>query len=124
MNTIKITKYRDLIVWQKADLTFLMIYKDSLRFPRNKVASSITDQVIKSVSSISANIAEGYAKGGNKEFARYLKIARGSLAESDNWIHKIHQLDWITNERTEDYYNLFEEINKMINSLIFKLNNS
>jgi four helix bundle protein len=43
---------------------------------------------LRSVSSISANIAEGYGRRG-KDYERFLTIARGSTTESEDWLMKM-----------------------------------
>ncbi len=42
------------------------------------------DQLRSAVSSVPANIAEGFARYTHRDFARFLSIARGSLAETQN----------------------------------------
>jgi len=54
--------FRDLIVWQKAMGLFEDVVKDAEKFPNTEVARIISNQVLRSVSSVSANIAEGYGR--------------------------------------------------------------
>ncbi len=117
----KIKNYQDWKIWQLADELFDMICEDYQTFPNNKLAWIIGDQVLRSIGSISANIAEGSGRGGNKEFIRFLIIARGSLVESQNWIYKIRKRKYINEKRENDYQEKFESINKMINVLINRL---
>ncbi|MEW6189615.1 MAG: four helix bundle protein, partial [Actinomycetota bacterium] len=58
-------------MWQKAHKLFLETVEDVNKFPKNKVADILAQQLLRSVSSISANIAEGFGKNKGKEFQRY-----------------------------------------------------
>lgn len=113
--------FRDLIVWQKADLMFDMLCNDVGKFPNNKIAWVITDQLLRAVGSISANIAEGYGAGYRQEFIHSLKISRKENSESLNWLIKVKKRRFIVEERFLEYEKLSEEIRLMINSLINKL---
>lgn len=55
---MKVQKFQDLVVWQKAIEPFRLVVRDVERFPRTLVAKIVTDQLISAVSSISANIAK------------------------------------------------------------------
>jgi len=73
----KITKFEDLIIWQKGVEMAVLVYnlfKDSKDF-------GFRDQVQRSAVSISSNIAEGYDRQSNNEFIRFLRIAKSSCAE-------------------------------------------
>jgi len=118
---MEIKDFTDLIIWQKADLMFDMIVDDIKKWPKDKVSWIIADQVIRSIGSISANIAEGYGCGSKKEYARCLIIARKENCESINWLLKAKKRNFITEKRFTEYYFLSEEIKKMINSIINKL---
>jgi four helix bundle protein len=66
--------------WQVAHALALEVFAVSDRWPRSELYI-ITAQVRRAALSIPCNIAEGAARHGRKEFARYLNIALGSLAE-------------------------------------------
>ncbi len=68
------TSYKDLIVWQKSRILVRKIYLLTLKLPKEEIFG-ITNQIRRAVISIPSNIAEGYDRGSNKEFVRFLKIA-------------------------------------------------
>jgi four helix bundle protein len=53
---------------------------------------SISDQLIRAVGSISANIAEGYSRGSGKDQARFYEYALGSARESRGWYYQGRRL--------------------------------
>ena len=55
--------------------------------------------------SIPSNIAEGFARRGNKEFVSFLWIAKGSAAEVQSQLHTARDLGYITQEQFESHYN-------------------
>jgi four helix bundle protein len=64
MEKPQIKTYRDLIVWQKAHILAKKVLAISRNFPKTEEAKIIRTQLIKSSTSVPANIAEGF--GGNK----------------------------------------------------------
>lgn len=117
----KTKSFKDLIIWQKSFEIFKMICEDVGKWPKEAAARSIYYQLLDSGGSMSANIAEGFGRGGPKEFEQFLRYSRGSLAESDDWLTKAMAIKLITPERYEDYSRRFEEISKMTASFINKL---
>lgn len=75
-----ITKFEDLDVWKIAREVVNDIYKLTKRdkFSRDY---ALRDQIRRSAIGILSNIAEGFESGSDKQFARYLKIAKGSAGE-------------------------------------------
>jgi four helix bundle protein len=73
----KIEKFEDLRIWQD-DVSMAVdiygLFKDSRDF-------GFRDQIQWSAVSVPSNIAEGYDRQGNKEFVRFLRIAKASCAE-------------------------------------------
>jgi four helix bundle protein len=76
--------YEDLTVRHKAMDLAAMIYALGPRMPKNE-QFGMTSQMQRAASSIPANIAEGYQRGTRKDYARFVAIARGSLAETETF---------------------------------------
>lgn len=110
--------FRKLIIWQKADQIFDMVVTDIKKFPKHRIAFSLADQWFRSVGSISANIAEGYGRGNDREFQRSLIIVRGEIAEAFNWAIKIAKVGYISQARLEEYDQKFEELSKILTVFI------
>ncbi len=66
--------FRELKVWQMGMELFEEVVKDVESFPHIEVGKIIANQILRSVSSITANIAEGYGRRKGKEFEHYLYI--------------------------------------------------
>lgn len=72
--------YKQLKVWQKAMELAGIIHAITKRFPRDELYGH-TSQMRRSAVSVPANIAEGSQRGSQKDFANFVLIAKGSLAE-------------------------------------------
>lgn len=73
----KIEKFEDLKIWQDGIELVVEVYsklKDCKDF-------GLRDQMQRSAVSIPSNIAEGFDRKSNKEFVRFLRIAKASCAE-------------------------------------------
>lgn len=103
MATIK--SHKDLLVWRKAkEMTVVTI---RIFGKVNQPYSSIlTTQLIRSVISISSNIAEGFEREGNKEFANFLSIAKGSNGEFQSQLEIGFECQYITRQEYEEMYSL------------------
>lgn len=70
---------------------------DSLRFistiPENRVNRVILNQLIRSLTSIGANIIEAKASNSKKDFARYFDIALKSANETKYWLYLLRDLN-------------------------------
>ena len=73
--------FRDLLVWQRAHAFVLAVYKMTAAFPGREIYG-LTSQMRRAAISIAANIAEGFAKRGKADKARFMNVAEGSLEES------------------------------------------
>lgn len=76
----KIRSHKDLQVWQEAMVLVTEIYRLSENFPESE-KFGLTSQIRRSAISIPSNIAEGFARKGNKELIQFLYISIGSLSE-------------------------------------------
>ena len=84
MSNIK--NYKDLIVWQKAHKNDVMVIELIEGFENRTSLNVIGRQLMKSITSISANIAEGHSSFVGKEYFTFLNYALRSAYESDNWL--------------------------------------
>jgi four helix bundle protein len=80
MNRAPAKIFRDLIVWQKAHLLVLALYRFSDCFPKSEVYG-LASQMRRAAVSVPANIAEGFKKTGRADKARFMNTAQGSLEE-------------------------------------------
>jgi four helix bundle protein len=85
----EIKTFRDLIVWQKAHEMDLLVIELVTSFPRAQPFWVIGDQLLRSCTSISANIAEGHGSYRGKEYGRFLSYALRPAYETENWLLKL-----------------------------------
>ena len=117
----KMQDFKDLLVWQKSIELFGNVVKDVEEFPKTEVAKIIANQVLRSTSSISANIAEGYGRRKGAEFVHFLYIARGSANESMDWYEKLHRLEYINTAISKKRQAQLGEIRAMLSGMINKI---
>lgn len=72
--------YQKLKIWQKAMELVGLVYSFTKNFPREEVYG-LTSQMRRAAVSIAANIAEGSQRTSNKEFANFILMSKGSVAE-------------------------------------------
>jgi four helix bundle protein len=82
----RVKTYKDLRIWQNAFETSKLLLRLTQKLPRNIQNKIIISQLLRSITSVGANIAEGYGRFGGKEYARFLQVALGSANESDYWL--------------------------------------
>lgn len=77
---MKVKKYSELIVWQKAIELTQEVYTATRRFPKEEVYG-LTSQLRRAAVSVPSNTAEGQGRKSTSEFLHHLSIAYGSLME-------------------------------------------
>ncbi|NQX99366.1 MAG: four helix bundle protein [Flavobacteriales bacterium] len=117
----KSTSFKELIVWQKAHIFVLSVYKCSEQFPKSEMYG-LTSQFRRASVSIAANIAEGYKKKGIKDKLRFFNIAQGSLEECRYYIILSNDLKYINN--ANELNNEIEEASKLLNAYSRSILNS
>lgn len=119
---MKITNYRDLVVWQKAmDLT-IGIYVASGSFPRSEVYG-LSSQMRRAAVSTASNLAEGHTRRSTSEYQRFLSIAQGSLSEVETQMLIARRLSYLEEPAGEHLLKLSDEIGRMITGLRKALEN-
>lgn len=110
-------KFEDINAWGKSRELSKLIYSIVNR-KEFKNDQSLVWQIKKSSGSIMDNIAEGYERGGNKEFIQFLAIAKGSTAEVRSQLYRAFDQMLISEDELIILQKLGVEISKMISGLI------
>jgi four helix bundle protein len=110
----KFEKFEDILAWQKSRMLIGRIY---LLF-QNSRDYSFRDQIQRATVSIMNNIAEGYERKGNKEFAKFLYIAKGSCGEVRSMLYLALDLSYIDKKEFDDLHTKTTEISRMLSGLI------
>ena len=116
----KTKTFTELIVWQKAHLLTLEIYKITEDFPKKELYG-LTSQMRRSAVSVPANIAEGYRKSGKKDKVRFFNISQGSLEELKYYLILAQDLEYINKNSLES---LTTEVGKLLNAYMKAILNS
>ena len=114
MNSVK--THKDLIVWKKSIEFVTKIYKETSNFPKDEIYGLVS-QLRRASGSIPSNIAEGAARNSDKEFLRFLYIARSSASEIETRLLISENLNYIKGSQNNIDKDLLE-ILKMLTSLI------
>ena len=80
-----IKSYRDLNVWQSGMDFAVECYRLAKLMPKAE-EYRMTSQLLRSAASVPANVAEGWMRNSRKDYARFVSIARGSLAEAETFL--------------------------------------
>jgi len=114
--------YRSLAVWDKAHRATILTLDLVDQLQKTSGVARIADQLVGAVTSVGANIAEGYPSRQGGEYRRYLNIALGSAYETDNWLQVLKDSAIIARHISPDKVREIEQLNieviKMLRTLI------
>ncbi len=105
--------YKNLKIWEKGMALVKLIYQLTKKFPKEEIYG-LTSQIRRSGISIPSNIAEGSQRGSDKDFANFILIAKGSLAELETQIILAEDFNYIQNNELEEALNKTDELDKML----------
>jgi four helix bundle protein len=115
-----IQRFEDLEVWKKSReiCKNISLLTQKEHFTKDY---SLKDQIKRSSGSVMDNIAEGFERGGNKEFINFLTFSKGSLGEVRSQSYRAYDYNYITEEELNtliaDSTSLSERIGKFISYL-------
>ena len=118
-----INKFEDLDIWKIARKVVNDIYKLTNRdkFSRD---FALRDQIRRSAIGILSNIAEGFESGSDKQFARYLKIAKGSAGECRSQLYIALDQEYLNHDKFSNLKSQLITCSKKLSRLINYLNSS
>jgi four helix bundle protein len=83
-----------------------------------KVYSSLFDQLVRSATSVGANVVEGKAGSSKKDWNKYLVIALKSANETKYWLCLIRDTQEVSKEKVNELIKEANELSKIIASII------
>ncbi|MCW8980685.1 MAG: four helix bundle protein [Altibacter sp.] len=117
---MSIHKFEDIIAWQKSQDLAVSIYKN---FNLSK-DFGFRDQITRASVSISNNIAEGFERGSNADFVRFLYIALASNSEVRSMLYLSKKLNYLQCDIADTLIEMSNEISRMLYGLIKSMTNS
>ncbi len=79
---------------------------------------TVGKQLVRSVDSIGANIAEGTGRGTFVDNKRFVRIARGSLNETKHWLRRAFKRDLLSAKQIKDLKPLIDELGPKLNAYL------
>jgi four helix bundle protein len=118
-----ITRFEEIEAWQKARVLTQKIYEITGRgdFSRD---FGLRDQIRRASVSSMSNIAEGFERGGNKEFIQFLSDAKGSAGEVKSQLYVALDAKFIDKSQFEKLYDLANETSHLIGGFMRYLQNT
>ena len=118
---MKAKYYQELIVWQKSMELVKSVYELVQLLPKEETFA-LSSQMRRAAISIPSNIAEGYARGSDKELKRFLYISRGSIAELETQIILAAKLNYVSEKQIEHLLDMCKEVGRQLNAFIAVVN--
>jgi four helix bundle protein len=103
-------------VWQKAMDLAEAVYRLSRALPKEE-QYRLTSQLLRAVASVPANIAEGSQRGTRKDYAHFLAIARGSLAETETFLMLACRAGLLPDAAAQTILDQADEVSRMLYTL-------
>ncbi|HLT46181.1 MAG TPA: four helix bundle protein [Rubricoccaceae bacterium] len=113
----RIQQFEDIEAWQQARVLANRIY-DATQAGSFERDFALRDQINRASVSVMSNIAEGFERGGDREFARFLRIAKGSVGEVRSQLYCALDRGHVTDGSFDTLRDLSVEISRKLATLI------
>jgi len=109
-------RFTELHVWQRSHALSLVVYRLTKSFPHDE-RFGMTLQVRRAIVSVESNIAEGAKRKSNNDYARFLNLAEGSLAETESLLRLAKDLEFGARDIIDRWVTECDEISRMLYAL-------
>jgi four helix bundle protein len=119
----KIERFEDIVAWQKARVLTKEIYvlTRTGQFARDY---GLRDQIQRASVSAMANIAEGFERGGDREFLQFLSNAKGSCGEVKSHLQVALDQGYVAKENFDELYAKADEVSRLVGGFMAYLRQS
>jgi len=111
------TQFEELDVYRLAENLADSIWTIVLKWDY-LATSTVGRQLIRSADSVGANIAEGCGRGSFPDNRRFVRIAGGSLNETQHWLRRAYQRNLLTHEQVDSLKPLIDELAPRLNAYL------
>lgn len=112
----RVQPFEELVAWQKSRQLARHIYEIT-RHGQLKSDFGFTRQMQRCAVSIMSNIAEGYERGGDGDYMRFLSIAKGSCAELRSQLYLAHDVGYLDRQNFGQLLEQVQEVGRIIGGL-------
>lgn len=112
-----IEKFEDVLAWQKGRELTRLVYRASRKGEFSK-DFALRDQIRSALISITSNIAEGFERGGTKEFIQFLGHAKGSVGEVRSQLYVALDESYIAQPEWQELHNRCLEISRLLDGFM------
>jgi four helix bundle protein len=114
---MKIERFEDIEAWKEARKLVNRVYS-FCSVNEFKKDHSLVDQIRRAAISVMANITEGFARKGNKEFIQFLFIAKSSAAELQSHLYVALDQKYINEDTFNELYQDADKIQRQLSNFI------
>ena len=120
-NMVK-TNFEKLQVYKLSERLADQVWKIVLRWDF-LARETVGKQLIRAADSVGANIAEGSGRGSELDLRRFLRIARGSLYETQHWLRRSYKRRLLTEKQVNDLLPIIKELTPKLNAYLRSIGN-
>lgn len=109
----KIQRFEDILAWQKARELTKEVYAHAKAglFAKD---FGLRDQIQRASVSIMGNVAEGFDRGGDKEFIQFLSFSKGSCGEVKSHLYVAMDQHYVSATQFDRLYNSADEVGRLL----------
>lgn len=119
----KIQRFEDIVSWQKARQLTQLVYQYS-NGPKFRADFGLRDQIRRAAVSVMSSIAEGFERGGDKEFIQFLSQAKGSCGEVRSQLYVASDQGYLIPSQFNEITEIAVETSKVISGFMGYLHQS
>ena len=113
--------FEKLLVWQEAKDLTVQVYQLTRDFPSEE-KFALVQQIRRSATSVCANIAEGTGRGTLQDNRRFIRMARGSLYETQHWLRRSYKRALLSKQQIADLKPIIAELSPTLNAYFRSVN--
>jgi four helix bundle protein len=115
---MKLTRFEDIQAWQESRTLVKLVYDAVARSDAFAKDFRLVNQIQGAAVSAMSNIAEGFSRGGNKEFVQFLFISKASAAEVQSQLYVALDQGYIGKSQFDQIYAQADTVSRLVSAFI------